>query len=227
MSDAVLEKIADGRTDLVFAYLAASHSADTTDSGGVSLIQHCAYYGDVSAIRHLVAHGAKRETLGDNIGLDTAAFHGHWQLCQYLIENGADADRPRPGSGETPLHAALCREDCLSQAHVVRILLAAGADPCRQTTPHVETGAFMRDVRTKGETPLHRAAAFGSEDSIGLLLEAGAKRDVKDVNGDTPLTWASWYQRPTAILQMLCYGPFRVHPGRTSMAAYLTGKPHT
>jgi len=43
----------------------------------------------------------------------------------------------------------------------------------------------MRDCRTKGETPLHRAAAFGDEESIQLLLDAGAAVDAKDSNGDT------------------------------------------
>ena len=72
----------------------------------------------------------------------------------------------------------------------------------------------MRDCRTRGETPLHRAAAFGNEEDIRLLLAAGAKIDAKDVNGDTPLTWASWYLRPGAVLHPLCFGGFRIHPDR-------------
>ena len=52
----------------------------------------------------------------------------------------------------------------------------------------------MRDVRTRGETPLHRAAAFGSEQSIQMLLAAGARLDAKDIHGDSPLTWASWHR---------------------------------
>ena len=47
----MLNQIADGRTDLVFEYLAQGHAADSQDGGGVSLMQWCAYYGDVSAIR--------------------------------------------------------------------------------------------------------------------------------------------------------------------------------
>jgi len=90
----------------------------------------------------------------------------------------------------------------------------------------VETGAFMRDCRTRGETPLHRAAAFADEATIQLLLDAGAKIDAKDVNGDSPLTWASWHQRPDSILRKLCYGPFFIHPGRLTMDEYLTGQPH-
>ena len=56
----------------------------------------------------------------------------------------------------------------------------------------METGGFMRDCRTKGETPLHRAAAFGTKETIQILLDAKAKLDAKDMNGDSPLSWASW-----------------------------------
>jgi hypothetical protein len=71
----MLERIVDGRTDLVFEYLAAGHPADEKDGDGVSLIRWCAYYGDVSAIRFLVAGGESVTSLGDNLGLNGAAFH--------------------------------------------------------------------------------------------------------------------------------------------------------
>lgn len=41
----MLEQITDGRTDLVFEYLAAGHAATATDADGMSLLQWCAYYG--------------------------------------------------------------------------------------------------------------------------------------------------------------------------------------
>jgi len=106
------------------------------------------------------------------------------------------------------------------------VLLGHGADPNRATNPAVETGGFMRDCRTRAETPLHRAAAFGTEDTIQLLLDAQADITAKDMNGDSPLTWASWYVRPDSILRMLCYGEHRIRPKRRSMAAYLLGEPH-
>jgi hypothetical protein len=105
------------------------------------------------------------------------------------------------------------------------VLLAHGADPNRATKPDVETGGFMRDVRTCGETPLHRAAAFGDAEAIKMLLDAGAKIDAKDAHGDSPLSWASWHLRPDAILRLLLYGNFRIHPQRTSMREYLQGDP--
>lgn len=221
----MLERLKDGRTDLVFDYLAAGHAADSADAGGVSLARHCAYYGDVSALRYLLTQGATLAALGDNFDLNGAAFHGHWQLCQFLIEQGADVNHPLPDTNETPLHAALCKAESAAHELVIKVLLANGANPNCTTTPNIETGGFMRDCRTKGETPLHRAAAFGTEQTIQMLLDAGAQLDARDMNGDTPLSWASWYLRPDAILRKLCYGSFSIHPAHRSMEDYLRGMP--
>lgn len=208
----MLERITNGRTDLVFDYLAAGHPATAKDAHGRPIISWCAYHGDVSALRYLLARGETLAALGDNLGLNGAAFHGHWQLVQFLIECGADVNHPLPHTAETPLHAALCKANRPIYDHVVAILLAAGADPNATTRPGLETGGFMRDVRTRGETPLHRAAAFGTTRSVELLLEHGADREARDAHGDTPLSWASWHLRPPAILRLLCYGDFSVHP---------------
>jgi len=226
MSKGILDQITDGRTDRVFDYLSAGYPAHSTDAEGVSLIRWCAYYGDVSAIRFLLARGEALKALGDDLDLNGAAFHGHWRLTQFLLEQGADANRPLSETGETPLHAALCKAESPAHTRVIQVLLAAGANPNCVTRPSVETGGFMRDCRTKAETPLHRAAAFGTEEAIQLLLDAGAVVDAKDMNGDTPLSWASWYLRPAPVLRKLCYGPFRVRPGYAGMAANLLGKPH-
>jgi uncharacterized protein len=225
VSKTVLDRIKDGRTDLVFDYLAAGNAATSKDGDGTPVINWCAYYGDVSAIRFLLENGESINTLGENYGLNGAAFHGHWRLCEFLIEHGADVNKPLPDTGETPLHAALCTTERMAHDLVVRVLLARGANPRAVTKSGVETGGFMRDCRTKGETPLHRAAAFGTEETIQMLLDAGAKIDAPDMNGDSPLSWASWYLRPDPILIKLCYGRFYIRPNRHSMAAYLLGQP--
>jgi ankyrin repeat protein len=183
----VIDRIADGHTDLVFDCLAEGNLATSKDRNATSLINWCAYYGDVSALKFLLANGECRESLGDNLELDAAAFHGHWRLCQFLIENGADVNQPLHDTGETPLHAAMSSTRP-AQSLVAEVLLANGADPNCATKPSIETGAFMRDCRTRAETPLHRAAAFAAEGTIQLLLDAGARVDAKDMNGDSPLT---------------------------------------
>lgn len=214
MSDSkhLLKKIIDGRTDAVFSYVSQGNAATDTDERGVSLIQWCAYHGDVSAIQFLLERGETLQAMGENLDLNGAAFHGYWQLCEFLIDHGANVNHPLPDTGERPLHAALSKISRREYAKLVSVLLSHGADPNAKTKESVETGAFMRDCRTKGETPLHRAAAFAPEEVVQLLLDAGARRDITDMHGDSPLSWASWYLRPRPILRQLCYGDFHVRP---------------
>src|SRR5215469_18190824 len=223
---AILDEIMEGRTDLVFEYVAQGNPGNSVAPDGVSLLHWCAYYGDVSAMKYLLENGALIESLGENLGLNAACFHGHWRLCKFLTEHGADVNRCQEDTGESPLHATLCTTERMRRNLVMKVLLVHGANPNCFTKPNVETGGFMRDCRTKGETALHRAAAFGDEEAIQLLLDAGAKVDAKDMNGDTPLSWASWYARPASILRKLCYGDYRVRPDYPGMQAHLQGKPH-
>ena len=226
-SSQMLSELADGRTELVFDLLALGYPPDHQDEDGVPLIRHCSYYGDVSAIRFLLSHGESLSSLGENFDLNSACFHGHWRLCMFLLEQGADPNRPQSDTGETPLHAALCKTDRLVYDRVLTVLLSHGAMPNAATKPGMETGGFMRDCRTKGETPLHRAAAFGEVETIRLLKDAGAIVNAKDAFGDTSLSWASWYLRPAPILRELLYGDFRISPQNQSMRGNLLGKPRT
>ena len=82
------------------------------------------------------------------MGLNAAAFHGHWRLCQFLVENGANVNCREKDTGETVLHAALSSHRA-AQHYVVKVLLDAGADPNIATKPSAESGAFMRDLRTR------------------------------------------------------------------------------
>lgn len=223
--DAMFQELADGRTELVFELIAGGFSPNAVDNDKVSLVQWCTYYGDVSAIKFLLQSGATLDSLGDNLDLNGASFHGHWRLCKFLLEKGAAVNYADPINGETALHAALCKTDRVVYDRVLKVLLSHGANVKIATRKGAETAGFMRDCRTKGETPLHRAAAFGDEGTIRLLLDAGAVVEAADANGDTPLSWASWYSRPNSILRLLCYGNFRIRPDNQSMQANLLGTP--
>jgi uncharacterized protein len=223
--DVMARELADGRTDLVFELITAGFEPDKPDESGVSLLSWCAYYGDVSAMKFLLSKGAQLASLGANLDLNGACFHGHWRLCKFLLGQGADANAADSQTGETPLHSALCTTDRVQHDWVLQVLLSYGANPNAVTKSGVGTGGFMRDARTKGEAPLHRAAAFGNESTIELLLKYGAKVDTRDAYGDSPLSWASWYLRPDSILRLLCFGNFYIRQGRQSMRANLVGSP--
>lgn len=231
----MIERIVNGRTDLVHDIVEGGGHPGMCDANGTPLIRWCAYYGDVSAVRFLLARGGSLAALGPNLDLNGAAFHGHWQLCEFLIEQGADPNLPLRETGETPLHAAISKAGRPAQERVLAVLLRGGAQPNVHTIPGIETAAFMRDVRTRGETPLHRAAAFGSEAEVRLLLDAGARIDARDAHDESPLGWASWHLRPPSILRLLCFNGHSVNleaqwtgdhgAGRSGMEIALLGTP--
>ena len=125
-------RIAAGRTDLVADHLAAGGGANA-EVAGASLLVWCAYYGDVSALRLLLERGEALSSLGADLGLLAATFHGHWRLVQFLLESGASASYADTATGETALHAALCSDDRSTYDVVLKVLLAAGADPNAST----------------------------------------------------------------------------------------------
>lgn len=92
------------------------------------------------------------------------------------------------------------------RTEIVRLLIAAGTDVNKRTIAGSEDGlCFMRDVRLRGETPLHRAAAYANLDIVKMLINAGADITVKDTNGDSPIAWGSWHLRDSDLLRLLVY----------------------
>ncbi len=163
-----------------------------------------------SVVEYLLSKGADPNRQKNENGapvLVGVAYTHHVECVRLLIEGGADPNAVEERTGETALHSALTRSgEDISTADrhaVVKLLIEHGADPNRRTIPGIKTLGFWRDVRTRGETPLHRAAAYASEETVKLLLEAGADKTIRDANGDSPQSWASWQWRPKRLIDLL------------------------
>lgn len=92
-----------------------------------------------------------------------------------------DAKRLLPAASADERHAALALASQLGRTDVVRLLLDAGEDPNR----------FNPEDFHSHSTPLHQAALVGHLETVRLLVERGAKLDVKDkIYESTPLGWA-------------------------------------
>jgi ankyrin repeat protein len=114
----------------------------------------------------------------------TASLSGDLAVMKLLLKHGADPKIPTFG-GTTALMAAAGINWVVAQTYDEgpQALLDA-VKLC------LELGMDVNDVNSMGLTALHGAANRGSDDIIKFLVEKGAKLDVKDKEGRTPLTWA-------------------------------------
>jgi ankyrin repeat protein len=206
----ILDSISKGRTDFVFQLIKKQGWKDLLHHGQVKPMQWLVYYNDTTALKAILESGGTLDSIDINEELGNAAFFGHWKVCDFLINNGANVNTKLDKTNETPLHNALSKAGRPYYFYVVKLLVEKGADVNAKTIAGLETGAFMRDVRTKGETPLHRAAAYADIQTIDLLIANGADKEIKDTNGDSPLSWASYHLRPGNILSSLSYGNYSI-----------------
>lgn len=201
----ILDLISRGRTDLVFELLRLPDWQMALHEGQYKPMQWFVYYNDTTALKAVLNAGGDLSSLDLDQELGHASFFGHWKVVDFLIKRGADVNFAQADTGETALHSALCKAGRPYFLFVLKLLVENGADVNARTIPGRETGGFMRDVRTKGETPLHRAAAYGDEAMLEYLLKKGADREARDANGDSPISWASEHLRPGSILHLLSF----------------------
>jgi ankyrin repeat protein len=97
-----------------------------------------------------------------------------------------DTARLLPGSDEVARQMALALACMHGQARVVRLLLDTGAEPDR----------YNPDGFHSHSTPLHQAVWGRHLDVVKLLVEHGARVDLRDHLYDgTPLDWAVYGDR--------------------------------
>ena len=113
-----------------------------------------------------------------------AAFSGDTATMKLLVQHGADPNLPTL-AGTTPLMAAAGVNWTVAQTYTESPqALIDAVNLC------LELGADVNATNSMGLTALLGAANRGSNDLIELLVKRGARLDVQDKEGRTPLRWA-------------------------------------
>lgn len=162
-----------------------------------------------SVMEYLLSKGADPNRQTNESGhpvLLGIAYMKNLPCVRLLLAADADAKATVTETGETLLHGVLASGGNVSPADhhaLVELLIKHGADPNRRTIPGVPSLQFWRDVRTRGETALHRGAAYAPEETVEFLLRSGADKTIRDANGDSPQSWASWRWRSKELIDLL------------------------
>jgi ankyrin repeat protein len=113
-----------------------------------------------------------------------AALSGDTTLMRLLLDNGADPNIPTL-AGTTALMAAAGVNWVVAQTYTEsKEALLEAVKLC------LEKGADINATNSMGLTALLGAANRGSNEIIEFLVENGARLDVKDKEGRSPITWA-------------------------------------
>lgn len=139
----------------------------------INAFVQAALAGRTAAVTSALENGMPVNQKDDagNTALAAAAFNGHVETLQTLLEAGADVNR-RVNRDVTPLMAA-----CGPYPQAVRLLLENGAEV--NATDGIEHFTALMYAAAEGHTPVAE-----------LLLEYGADPAMKDVDGDTAATFA-------------------------------------
>jgi hypothetical protein len=158
----------------------------------------------VALVDTLVEHGAAVQGRGSGLWVSplmTALAFGYLDAAQALVRHGARVDNLAAAAGlgvldearrVLPTADALTRHRALALAAlhghtaVLELLLDSGEDPNR----------YNPEGNHAHSTPLHQAVWSNHLPAVRLLVERGARLDLRDtVHHATPLGWAEYGQR--------------------------------
>src|SRR4030095_8127724 len=179
-------------TDPKKVRLLLDHGADVNvaaRSGRTALIIASFANPSAEVVRMLLAKGANVGVMDQRkvTPLNAATYGNDTVTIRLLLDAFADVNTADTFIGLTPLINASGNRNLAA----VRLLLAKGANvnavSKTQDLPRIQTGV----VEFGGWTPLLMAVPFGPPNLITTLMDAGAKVNVQDYRGFTPLMLAA------------------------------------
>ncbi len=169
----------------------------------------------VPLVETLIDHAAAVEALGSGhwaSPLMTALAFGFTDAADALVRRGARVETLAAAAGlgrvldvrrlldraDSPeCHRALALSAQHGHVEIVRLLLDAGEDPNR----------YNPEGNHAHSTPLHQAVLAGRVEVVQLLVEHGARLDIKDaIYESTPLGWAVYAGQPGIAEYLRAHG---------------------
>src|SRR5215813_7183221 len=178
-------------TDPKKVRLLLDHGADVNvaaRSGRTALIIASFANPSAEVVRMLLSKGASVSVMDQRkvTPLNAATFGNDTATIRLLLDASADINTADTFIGLTPLINASGNRNL----EAVKLLLAKGANvnavSKTQDLPRIQTGT----VEFGGWTPLLMAVPFGPPEVVKTLMDAGAKVNVQDYRGFTPLMLA-------------------------------------
>ena len=169
----------------------------------------------VPLVEILIDYGASIAPAGEGnwtSPIETALVFGKRDAAEALVRRGApvqslaaaaglgrvdEIKRMLPESDAKDRHRALALAAISGQAEAVSVLLDAGEDPNRFNPPgtHAHT------------PPIHQAVAAGHLNVVKLLIDRGARLDIRDTIYDgTPLDWSRHCNQPAIAAYLRSIG---------------------
>jgi quinoprotein dehydrogenase-associated probable ABC transporter substrate-binding protein len=171
------------RPDLVALLVDLGADIDAPDSDGMTPLLHSAMRNHVPTVKKLLEHGADIEKPGPQgyPPLALSIAEAKFEAAKALMEAGADIKRPVGPEGLTPLMVAASQVSPGEGA----IFLPGSTRPIDIARALIKEGADVNAQSKAGVTPLMIAAARNVAPMIGLLLQSGARPELKSAQGQT------------------------------------------
>jgi uncharacterized protein len=181
---------ARGPAELARELLAAGADADAKNEFGSFALAEAAIGGYTDVIAALLKGGADA-SLANNEGetpLMEVARTGNVEAATLLLDAGADVNAVELWGEQSAIMWAAAQK----QPAMIKLLAARGADvdahgAVRNWERKVIREPRPKDMNQGGFTPLHYAAREGCIDCARELVAAGAKLNLQDPHGVTPL----------------------------------------
>jgi uncharacterized protein len=185
-------------TDLALRLLKAGASAKVKNALGTTPLSEAALNANTDLVKALLDAGADPNVTGadDQTPLMVIARTTNVAAAKLLLDKGANPNTREKQRGQTALMWAAAT----SQGPMVRLLLEHGAESDGASNTDLMTPLVSGEPRAQprppgGETAMLFATREGCMECVKALLEHGAKIDLADPEGVTPLITAVFNTR--------------------------------